>query len=82
MLSTPWSLGFVLAVILGAMLVPGCRPQKGPSQFGSSQVTPNQYIAVIKGSSAGRCRGVEVADRSETRPAAPCPVESGYRRRP
>ncbi len=29
MLSTPWSLGFVLAAILGAMLVPGCRPQEG-----------------------------------------------------
>jgi hypothetical protein len=29
MLSTPWSLGFVLAVILGAMLVPGCRPEDG-----------------------------------------------------
>ena len=75
MLSTPWSLGFVLAAILGAMLVPGCRFQDGPSQFGSSQVTPNQYIMAIKGTSAGPCRGVEVADRSETRPAAPCPTE-------
>jgi hypothetical protein len=37
MLSTPWSLGFVLAAILGAMLVPGCRPQDGPSRFTSSQ---------------------------------------------
>ena len=26
MLSSPWSLEFVLAVIIGAMLVPGCRP--------------------------------------------------------
>ena len=26
MLSSPRSLGFVLAAILGAMLVPGCRP--------------------------------------------------------
>jgi hypothetical protein len=31
MLSTPRSLGFVLAVILGAMLVPGCRPEDGHS---------------------------------------------------
>ena len=31
MLSTPRSLGFVLAVILGAMLVPGCRPEDGGS---------------------------------------------------
>ena len=29
MLSTPRSLGFVLAAILGAMLVPGCRPHGG-----------------------------------------------------
>jgi hypothetical protein len=80
--STPWSLGFVLAAILGAMLVPGCRPQNGASQLGSSQVTPNQYILAIKRTSAGPCRVVEVADRSETRPAAPCPTESAYRRRP
>jgi hypothetical protein len=31
MLSTPRSLGFVLAAILGAMLVPGCRPEDGHS---------------------------------------------------
>jgi hypothetical protein len=24
--SSPWSLEFVLAVVIGAMLVPGCRP--------------------------------------------------------
>jgi hypothetical protein len=82
MLSTPWSLGFVLAAILGAMLVPGCRPQDGPSQFGSSQVTPNQYIMAIKGTSAWPCRVAEGPDRSETPPAAPCPTESAYRRRP
>ena len=40
MLSTPRSLGFVLAVILGAMLVPGCRPEDGPST--SSQMIPDQ----------------------------------------
>ena len=50
--STPWSLGFVLAAILGAMLVPGCRPYglSEPSvsavtpipQFSTSQVGPNQ----------------------------------------
>ena len=53
MLSTPWSLGFVLAAILGAMLVPGCRPY-GPSErsvlavtpmpeLNSSQIVPNQF---------------------------------------
>ena len=82
MLSAPWSLGFVLAAILGAMLVPGCRPQDGPSRFTSSQVISDPYIVAIKKISSGPCRGVEVADRSETRPAAPCPTESAYRRRP
>ena len=61
MLSTPRSLGFVLATIAGAMLVPGCRPDdglSGPSessdavapQFSSSQVIPGQYIVVFKSS--------------------------------
>ena len=61
MLSTPRSLGFVLAAILGAMLVPGCRSDDGPSgpseapatqapQFSSSRVVPDQYIVVFKSS--------------------------------
>jgi len=37
MLSTPRSLGFVLAAIAGAMLVPGCRPEDGPA--GPSQLS-------------------------------------------
>ena len=59
MLPSPWSLGFVLAVAAGAMLVPGCRPQDGPSgpsesldvsspQFSSSPVISDQYIVVFK----------------------------------
>jgi subtilisin family serine protease len=59
MLSTPRSLGFVLAAIAGAMLVPGCRSQddlSGPSdpaevsppQFSSSQAIPDEYIVVFK----------------------------------
>jgi aqualysin 1 len=61
MLPSPWSLGFVLAVAAGAMLVPGCRPQDGPSgpsesseigssRFSSSRVIPDQYIIVFKSS--------------------------------
>ena len=61
MLSTPRSLGFVLAAIVGAMLVPGCRSEdgiSGPSespailspQFSSSQIIPNQYVVVFKSS--------------------------------
>ena len=91
MLSTPRSLGFVLAAILGAMLVPGCRPEHGPV-VASTQMIPDQSSGrpcrgsgaeqAIKRTSAEPYRVAEVADRSETRPAAPCPVESGYRRRP
>ena len=61
MLSTPRSLGFVLAVILGAVLVPGCRPEDDPagpsvsaelatSQLSSNQAIPDQYIVVFKSS--------------------------------
>ena len=31
MLSAPRGFAFIVAVILGAMLVPGCRPYDGPS---------------------------------------------------
>jgi len=63
MLSSPRSLGFVLAAILGAMLVPGCRPDDptGPSQIpqfsqapvphlASERAIPDQYIVVFKSS--------------------------------
>lgn len=50
MLSTPRSLGFVLAAILGAMLVPGCRMEDGPSEVTSTQMIPDQYIVVVKSS--------------------------------
>jgi hypothetical protein len=61
MLSTPRSLGFVLAAIVGAMLVPGCRSENDPSgpsepseitspRFSSSRVIPDQYIVVFKSS--------------------------------
>jgi subtilisin family serine protease len=61
MRSTPRSLGFVLATIFGALLVPGCRTDdslSGPSQsldvappqFSSGQVIPDQYIVVFKSS--------------------------------
>jgi aqualysin 1 len=60
MLPTPWSLGFVLAAVAGALLVPGCRPQDGPSgptelsdvpapRFNSSAI-PDEYIVVFNSS--------------------------------
>jgi subtilisin family serine protease len=60
MLSTPRSLGFVLAAIVGAMLVPGCRSEEGlagPSQSPTtaspqfsttSRAIPDEYIVVFK----------------------------------
>lgn len=62
MLSAPRGFGFILAAILGAMLVPGCRPDDGPSgpsavtepisaRLSSTQATiPDQYIVVFKSS--------------------------------
>ena len=38
MLSSPRSLGFVLAAILGAMLVPGCRPDTTFSQRNTARL--------------------------------------------
>jgi hypothetical protein len=32
--SSPWSLEFVLAVVIGAMLVPGCRPAEDGTNSG------------------------------------------------
>jgi hypothetical protein len=72
MLPSPWSLGFVLAVAAGAMLVPGCRPQDGPSgpsesldvsspQLSSSRDIPDEYIVVFKSSlpdAAAEARGL------------------------
>jgi hypothetical protein len=40
--SSPWSLEFVVAVILGAMLVPGCRPADGPKATAPPQVYSGQ----------------------------------------
>jgi PKD repeat protein len=59
MLPSPWSLGFVLGAVAGALLVPGCRPQDGPigpsesigissPQFSSARVIPDEYIVVFK----------------------------------
>jgi hypothetical protein len=39
---SPWSLEFVLVVILGAMLVPGCRPADRPKATAPPQVFSGQ----------------------------------------
>lgn len=72
MLSSPWSLEFVVAVIIGAMLVPGCRAEKGlsvpsvGSRAGSSQVS--------SGPTAPASQRVKVVGRPETPPVLPAPV--------
>ena len=38
MLPSPWSLGFVLGTVAGALLVPGCRPQDGSSGLSESEI--------------------------------------------
>ena len=72
MLPSPWSLGFVLSAVAGALLVPGCRPQDGPSgpsesldvsspQLSSSRDIPDEYIVVFKSSlpdTAAEARGL------------------------
>jgi hypothetical protein len=45
MLSSPRSLGFVLAAIVGAMLVPGCRPQDGPSGPSELSSAPSAQVS-------------------------------------
>ena len=48
MLSSPRSLGFVLAVVLGAMLVPGCRPEDGPSISSQMILDQGQLLTAPK----------------------------------
>jgi hypothetical protein len=66
MLSSPRSLGFVLAVIIGAMLVPGCRAER------------RVEARLI---SAGTAEGT-VPGRPEIPPVAPGEAESAHRTRP
>ena len=72
MLSSPWSLEFVVAVIIGAMLVPGCRADNASvgfsrgatarsSQFSSSQTFRASHSAMESG-------------KPETPPAVLAPV--------
>jgi hypothetical protein len=63
MLPTPWSLGFVLAAVAGALLVPGCRPSDEPSgptdlldapaPHFSVAAIPSEYIVVFKSTQPG-----------------------------
>jgi hypothetical protein len=78
-LSSPWSLEFVLAVIIGAMLVPACRADKVPSSAAASTAGPSQLSS---GRTAPAFRSVKEAGRPETRPVLPAPVGSAGRRQP
>ena len=80
MLSSPWSLEFVIAVIIGALLVPGCRSNQGPSSpsavsmAGSSQFSSGPAVPAFPSGT--------VAGRPETPLVVPAPVESAGRRQP
>jgi hypothetical protein len=68
MFSSAWSLEFVLAVVIGAMLVPGCRPADGSRQSRrllktaadqldyNRGIIPNRYVLVLKEDSATTVR--------------------------
>jgi hypothetical protein len=60
MLSSPRSLGFVLAAILGAMLVPGCRPAASLSQRETARLAwqGQALFSRLTGSAIGLGRSV------------------------
>jgi hypothetical protein len=71
-LSSPWSLEFVVAVIIGAMLVPGCRADKRPAAPSPiSAVGASQFSS---GPTAAASHRVIVVGRPETPPVVPAPV--------
>jgi len=47
--SSPWSLEFVLAVVIGAMLVPGCRPADGSPQSRRRLKTASEQLDYNRG---------------------------------
>jgi hypothetical protein len=77
-LSSPWSLEFVLAVIIGAMLVPGCRADKGPP----NPAAVSTARPLSSGPTDRAFRSVREAGRPETQPVLPAPVGLAGRRQP
>jgi hypothetical protein len=79
-LSSPWSLEFVVAVIIGAMLVPGCRGDTGHSN--PAVVSMVGFPRLSSGRRDRVFRLGRVADTPETPPVAPEPVELAHPRQP
>jgi hypothetical protein len=71
-LSSPWSLEFVLAVIIGALLVPGCRAEQGRSSPSAVSMAGSSQLS--SGRTSPAFRWVTVGGRPETRPVLPAPV--------
>lgn len=75
MLSSPWSLEFVLAVIIGALLVPGCRANNAPADLSrtetarSPRFSSSQAVQTVWAS-----RSAMESGRPETPPAVLVPV--------
>jgi hypothetical protein len=70
--SSPWSLEFVIAVIIGALLVPGCRADPGRSSPPAVSMAGSSQLS--SGQTARAFRWVTVAGRPETRPVVPATV--------
>ncbi len=80
MLSSPRSLGFVLAAILGAMLVPGCW-----AETNSSRPVDRAIISSPPSGSdrvTGPSRPMKVVGRSEIPPGVTSPAESTVPQQP
>jgi hypothetical protein len=80
MLSSPRSLGFVLAAIVGAMLVPGCW-----AETNSSRPADRAIISSPPSGSdrvTGPSRPMKVVGRSYTPPASPPPANQPIRSNP
>ena len=72
MLSSPWSLEFVLAVIIGAMLVPGCRANNAPGGF--TQAATARSSEFSSSLTVRALRSVKGPGKPETPPAVLAPV--------
>jgi hypothetical protein len=79
-LSSPWSLEFVVAVIIGAMLVPGCRADTGRSN--PAVVSTEEFSRLSSDRTDRVFRLGRVEDTPETPPVAPEPVEPAHPRQP
>ena len=80
MLSSPWNVEFVVAVIIGAMLVPGCRANTGHSN--PAAISKEGFARLSSGRAGPVFRLGRVADKPEIQPVSPEPVEPAHPQQP